>query len=131
MGTRLYRYGIIIMLAAAAPGIAKADCYDSPVQDDLNACASADFKKADTELNAAYAVVHARLSKAGQKRLRDAERAWISYRDAECMFRSSGDDGGSAAVMVDLQCQAELIYQRAKYLETVKTCEDGDLSCPR
>ncbi len=113
------------------PAIAKADCYDSPVQADLNACAGAELKTADAQLNAAYAAVRQRLSDDGQKRLRDAERAWIAYRDAECMFRSSGDDGGSAAAMVDVQCQAELTNERAKYLESVRACEDGDLSCPR
>lgn len=108
-----------------------ADCYDSPVQADLNACAGADFAKADAALNAAYKIVHDRLSADGQTRLRDAERAWIAFRDAECNFRSSGDDGGSAAVMIDVQCQAYLTNQRAEDLNKMKTCEDGDLSCPR
>lgn len=128
---RSYWYGITFILAGLVPGIAKADCYDSPVQADLNACAGAAFKTADTQLNAAYAALRQRLSEDGQRRLRDAERAWISYRDAECMFRSSGDDGGSAAVMVDVQCQADLTTERAKYLESVRSCEEGDLSCPR
>jgi uncharacterized protein YecT (DUF1311 family) len=131
MAMRLNGFGIIFMLVGMAPSIAEADCYDSPVQADLNACAGAELKIADAQLNAAYAAVRQRLSEDGQKRLRDAERAWIAYRDAECMFRSSGDDGGSAAVMVDVQCQAELTQERAKYLESVRTCEDGDLSCPR
>ncbi len=126
---RLYRF--ICILAGMMPAIAKADCYDSPVQAELNACAGAAFKTADAQLNAAYAAVRQRLSDAGQKRLRDAERAWMAYRDAECIFRSSGDDGGSAAVMVEVQCQAELTNARAKYLDSIRTCEDGDLSCPR
>jgi uncharacterized protein YecT (DUF1311 family) len=128
---RSYWYAIVFMLAGMTPAIARADCYDSPVQADLNACADAAFKAADAQLNAAYAAVRQRLSDDGQKRLRDAERAWMAYRDAECMFRSSGDDGGSAAVMVDAQCQADLTTERARYLESIRTCEDGDLSCPR
>ena len=78
-----------------------------------------------------------------------ARRAWRGFAVAVAIFPCAascssggfltsldggppgGDDGGSAAVMVDVQCQADLPVERAKYLESVRTCEDGDLSCPR
>jgi uncharacterized protein YecT (DUF1311 family) len=73
----------------------------------------------------------ARLTPSGQKRLRTAQRAWLAFRDAECMWQSSGDDGGSVAPMIALQCTAALTDARAKVLAGFRTCEEGDLSCPR
>lgn len=91
-----------------------------------------DFKRADTALNATFKRIEHRLSDdpGGKTRLVKAQRAWIAFRDAECTFQSSGDDGGSAAPMVSTACKAALTTDRAKQLKVYLNCQEGDLACP-
>lgn len=91
-----------------------------------------DLKKADQALNQTFKKVQKRLEgdAAGKARLVKAQRAWIAFRDAECTFRSSGDDGGSAAPMVAAGCRADLTNDRTKQMKAYLNCQEGDLACP-
>jgi hypothetical protein len=60
----------------------------------------------DASLNATYKSLMAKLDAAGQSRLRDAQRAWIAFRDKECAFRATGD-----------ACVAELTRARTQALD--------------
>ncbi len=97
----------------------------------MNACAGAAYKKADGQLDAVYKQVAARLERPGQERLRDAQRAWISFRDKQCVFMSGGSDGGSVAVMTQAACLASETEARTQALKQIVTCPEGDVSCPR
>lgn len=92
----------------------------------------ADFQKADKALNATFRQIQNRLSDDadGKARLVKAQRAWIAFRDAECTFQSSGEDGGSAAPMVAASCKATLTAQRTRQLKAYLNCQEGDLACP-
>lgn len=91
-----------------------------------------DLKKADQALNLTFKKVQKRLDDdaGGKARLVKAQRAWIAFRNAECTFRSSGDDGGSAAPMVAAGCQADLTKDRTRQLKAYLNCQEGDLACP-
>jgi uncharacterized protein YecT (DUF1311 family) len=90
-----------------------------------------DLKKADQALNQTFRKIQKRLDdEAGKARLVKAQRAWIAFRDAECTFQSSGDDGGSAAPMVAAACQADLTRDRTRQLKAYLNCQEGDLACP-
>lgn len=93
---------------------------------------ASDFKRADAALNATFKKIGQRLSDdtEGRARFVKAQRAWIAFRDAECTFQSSGDDGGSAAPMVATACKATLTTQRTKQLKGYLNCQEGDLACP-
>jgi|SRR6266581_2453792 uncharacterized protein YecT (DUF1311 family) len=57
----------------------------------MNAEAWADFKKVDAELNSAYAALMAKLPDAeGKEKLKQSQRAWIAFRDAEAAFAAGG-----------------------------------------
>lgn len=77
-------YGLSPLVAHA--GEAKADCYDkAQTQFELNSCASDEYAAADKELNQVYQGVLERY-KGDAKfivKLREAQRAWLRYRDAE------------------------------------------------
>jgi uncharacterized protein YecT (DUF1311 family) len=92
----------------------------------------ADLKKADQALNQTFKKIQKRLDDdaGGKARLVKAQRAWIAFRDAECTFQSSGDDGGSAAPMVAAGCRADLTNDRTKQLKAYLNCQEGDLACP-
>lgn len=93
---------------------------------------TSDFKRADQALNQTFRQIQKRLADDadGKTRLLKAQRSWIAFRNAECTFQSSGDDGGSAAPMVAAACQAELTKDRTKQLKGYLNCQEGDLSCP-
>lgn len=125
---------LLLLLSATAASHATAqgeDCANAASQASLNICANQTAKKSDAALNRAYSEVMARLEPSGKARLRDAQRAWLTFRDKECMFESSGSDGGSVAPMIALNCYAALTDQRAHALAGFRVCTEGDLSCPR
>ena len=64
------------------------------------ACASEAFSKADKNLNAIYKQLLSVLDDDSKVKLRAAQRAWISYRDAHARFVFSVEGDGSAGRMV-------------------------------
>jgi uncharacterized protein YecT (DUF1311 family) len=100
-------------------------------QVELNSCYDRLRQVADDELNRTYQHLMSRASDQGLKiALRDAERAWISYRDKECEFESSNVRGGSAYMMVFAICLTEKIQARTKELSRILDCKQTDLDCP-
>ena len=85
--------------------------------------------QADAALNANYKVLSSQLDGANQQRLRDAQRAWIAFRDKECSFRAQGGDGGTASALASSSCIAELSQQRADALRRQLECPEGDVTC--
>jgi uncharacterized protein YecT (DUF1311 family) len=115
---RLTLAAITILSLAVAPAMA-----DDP---------AADFQNADKALNQTFKDIERRLADDanGKHRLVAAQRAWIAFRDAECSFQSSGEDGGTAAPEVALICRTALTTDRVEQLKAYLNCEEGDLSCP-
>jgi uncharacterized protein YecT (DUF1311 family) len=93
-------------------------------------CAEQRLKRADSDLNQAYAGLMKKIEASDQKLLRTAEKAWISFRDSECSYRiGSGDKGGTLRPMREMRCRAELTEARAKDFRTEIKCQSFDLSC--
>lgn len=116
---------------ASVSSAGAADCTDMP-QMDMNICADQSFQKADEELNALYNTIKARLAGDPETTslLVAAERAWVSFRDAECKLASSGVSGGSIYPTIYAQCLEQLTNARVETFKAYLTCEEGDLSCP-
>ncbi|MEF2070070.1 lysozyme inhibitor LprI family protein [Consotaella aegiceratis] len=115
-----------------APATAAAqECGAQANQLELTACANEAFAEADDRLNRTYRSIVGRLDGDAPRleSLRKAQRAWIAFRDAECVFATSGTVGGSAHPMIDADCRRRLTLQRAEALETYLHCQEGDLSC--
>jgi uncharacterized protein YecT (DUF1311 family) len=100
-------------------------------QSAMNADAAKAAKTADQGLNTQYTAVMAKLSAPSRLLLRDAQRSWIGFRDAQCKFEASGVKGGSAYPMVYSGCMKRLTDDRTRQLKTYGQCQEGDLSCPR
>jgi uncharacterized protein YecT (DUF1311 family) len=118
----------IIPTAAAQ----STECGDSASQMEMNACAAAEFQQANARLNAVYREITARVKRTVdiRKQLVAAQRAWISFRDAECSFVTSLSEGGSIHPMLVLLCKTRITDKRIAELRPLLTCEDGDLTCP-
>jgi len=105
-------------------------CDDPQNQMEMNVCAQIDFERADAELNAAWrvAVAGARAADAeldrrydqrptSEAKLREAQRAWLVFRDAHCTVQGYDEArGGTMEPMVYGGCRAELTRQRTAQL---------------
>jgi hypothetical protein len=78
-----------------------------------HAWAQGDAASADSALNASYQALLSHLDPPAQQQLREAQRAWISFRDRECAFRSRA----GARPDQPVACVAELTRQRATELD--------------
>ena len=98
----------------------------------MNQCAGQAFKAADKELNTIYQQITGRLkdNPDGKKLLVNAQRAWVSFRDAECTFSASGVAGGSVYPLIYSECLTGMTKTRVESLKQYLKCEEGDMSCP-
>jgi len=78
-------------------------------QAEMNRQAAKDFEKVDAELNSAYAALMAKLPDAESKqKLKESQRAWLAFRDAEAAFQADGERGGSMARLIYSTTASEL-----------------------
>lgn len=92
----------------------------------MTLCAGLDFEKADKELNALWPTLksdaEASDTAAGTHEYADAllasQRAWITFRDAECIWQGYDAHGGSLEPMIVNVCSARLTRERIKQLQT-------------
>ena len=118
--------------AADAPLDKAKDCGKLTVQADMNACAGDNYAAADAALNKTYASAMAQQDDATSKTaLKDAERAWISFRDKECSFEIGPEaDGGSIWPMEMSNCLEDKTAARIQELKTaVGGCTGGVSVC--
>ncbi len=105
-------------------------CGDPQTQMDMNFCAAIEFERADIALNAAWprVVASARADDrqvdrrydrrpGSEAKLREAQRAWIVFRDAHCTVEGYDQArGGSMEPMVYDGCRARLTRERIAQL---------------
>ncbi len=118
-----------LMLFPLAQAVA-ADCGNAQTQSEINQCASADYKKADKELNNAYQKALKLTSGEQKNLLQSAQKKWISYRDADCKFQTYKSSDGTVSPMNTAICLQGKTEQRTKELQTMLNCPEGDVSCP-
>lgn len=101
----------ILLLIPVAHGHAQT-------QADMNAEARADFVQADAELNKTYEALLRKLPDAdGKEKLKQSQRAWLAFRDAEAAFAGDQARGGSMAPTIRYETKTELTEQRIKQLK--------------
>lgn len=102
------------------------DCANAVAQQDLNQCAYEDWEVVDAELNDVYAEAMALLEawdadlpkdeQGGARALRDAQRAWITFRDKACEAEGYAMKGGSAEPLLVYGCMRQLTQDRTAQL---------------
>ncbi|MGE4322109.1 MAG: lysozyme inhibitor LprI family protein [Sphingobium sp.] len=121
------------MFLLAAMG-APAPACDAPVsQADMNLCARRDYEAADAQLNAewrkATATMKARDEAAGPPTdrqptyaaaLLQSQRAWLSYRDAQCRLAGYSMRGGTAEPLTVSTCLEQLTRTRIQQLKDLQ-----------
>lgn len=105
------------------------DCSSAPNTMALNACTKAEQDAADRLLNERYKTLMARLGAEDQARLREAQRAWIGFRDRQCAFETAPYANGSIYPVVVASCLTGLTQARTATLDHYLDCPSGDTSC--
>ncbi|MGO4198175.1 lysozyme inhibitor LprI family protein [Rhizobium sp. YAF28] len=119
--------GAFMLLAAGAAHAEDVDCDNAQTQSDMTSCAQARYEEADKALNAQYKQTRAAMvaidkdldgdMKGAEQALLKAQRAWISYRDAQCENYGFQARGGTMEPMLVAGCLADLTDLRTKELK--------------
>jgi uncharacterized protein YecT (DUF1311 family) len=123
---RCLAVALLAMLSVSSTARAEDDC-EGETRHEMNMCAGSKFEKSDKVMNERYSKLMKRLDLEDQEKLRQAQRAWISYRDKVCEFETNGL--GSVRPTIFAGCLTALTEDHIKYLDSQLTCEEGDLSC--
>jgi len=120
---------LLLVATADDPSI---DCDNQRYQVEMNYCAQKDYGAADAELNAQYkqtvVVLKARDKDIDRSydtqpthydALLAAQRAWLTYRDQQCLGESFAARGGSMAPMLHSGCMARLTKARTAELQAL------------
>ncbi len=119
-----------LLLLAAAPA-AQEDCGNLP-QQPMNQCLYRAFQRTDAELNRQWRIT----SDAMKARDRDidrtydkqpghfptllaAQRAWLTFREQQCLVESFEMRGGSGAPMMHSLCMDRLTRERIQQLKSL------------
>ena len=112
----------LCLLAGSAPAqkkgrATKDPCPGEHTQYEMNACAHREFQAADAALNRIYNQLSSKLDEGRRAKLKEAELAWLKYRDGNCEFVSSEYEGGSMRPMVHSFCLADVTRARTAELK--------------
>ena len=109
---------LIMSVAAHAQGIAKNEpCADAQSQAEMNICWGKEYKAADATLNQVYRQLLAKLDDEQKAQLKNAQTAWLKYRDANCEFVADQYKGGSMRPMIAAICLADVTQNRSTELK--------------
>lgn len=119
---------LLVALIASALSVKAAlaqdiDCSNAQIQLEMTFCAERDWQIADADLNDAYKAAQGLMAKVDADlpamergavaSLRDAQRAWVTFRDAACAAEGYSSHGGSIEPMIIYFCRARLTEARA------------------
>lgn len=126
----MYRLALAFGIFCIPVAVLAEDCGDLQTQYEMNVCARDDHAKVDAQMNRDYNAYRARLSAEQAWQFRDAQRAWIRFRDLSCAYESSGVKGGSVYPLILSSCLAGMTRERIRQIGELATCKEGNLSCP-
>ncbi|HEX9951978.1 MAG TPA: lysozyme inhibitor LprI family protein [Rubricoccaceae bacterium] len=123
-----------VALLALAAGLAVSPAVRAQTQTELTAEACADRDAADRELNTTYRRAMGEAGDArAQRALRDAQRAWIAFRDAHTAALFPVPAGSSTRVQYGsiypmrlCTAQAAITRARTEQLLARLDCDEGD-----
>lgn len=115
---------LISMVVLTTGSLALADvsqdlyrCNEATSNVAIKECVSGIFEREDARLNVSYQAAMKRQPDAEARALlRRAERAWISFQDAQCIFEGDSMRGGTGRGLVEISCRLQLTSARADQL---------------
>ncbi|MXU64111.1 lysozyme inhibitor LprI family protein [Oceanomicrobium pacificus] len=122
---------LLVALAAlpVAAQEADVDCNNQLTTFDMRVCADRAYKAADEDLNVDYRRAMEWMTsldadlpddqRGGAEALRDAQRAWIDFRDKACLAQGFTYRGGTLEPVIILYCLEDLTRQRSEQLRII------------
>lgn len=100
---------------------------------DIATCWDAAYRRADADLNKlwpsalksarnadrAFSATQRRDKPSAAKDLLASQRAWVTFRDAQCAAQGDYAQGGSLEDIIVAQCKAEMTRKRTKQLQDI------------
>lgn len=93
-------------------------CAKAETQAEMNICAGKEYKAADLLLNQVYRQLVAMLDDEEKTQLKEAQTAWLKYRDTNCDFVADQYKGGTIRPMILGYCLAEMTRNRTTELRS-------------
>jgi uncharacterized protein YecT (DUF1311 family) len=118
---------LVILLAAAAA----ASCSNPQTQAEMTRCAATAHQAADAEMTRQWKLRYAAMKRRDAQdtsrgggfgyaaALLESQRAWLKFRDTQCVIEGAEFIGGSARPMAQAQCKARLTRQRTAQLQSL------------
>src|SRR5215467_10826975 len=94
-------------------------CDAAQNQIDMDECTGKEYKAADAALNRVYNQLMSKLEGEHKTKLKDAELAWIKYRDANCDCATFLNLGGTIYPTVNNICLTTMTNNRTKELKGI------------
>jgi uncharacterized protein YecT (DUF1311 family) len=93
-------------------------CADAQSQAEMNMCWGKEYKAADAKLNKAYQDFMSKLDESEKVQLKNAQLAWLKYRDTNCEFVADQYKGGTMRPMIAAMCLADVTNARVNELKS-------------
>ncbi len=93
-------------------------CADAQSQAEMNICWGKEYKAADAKLNKTYQDFMSKLDESEKAQLKNAQLAWLKYRDTNCEFVADQYKGGSMRPMIAAICLADVTNARVNELKS-------------
>lgn len=97
------------------------ECGKPNVYEDIE-CYQAQLKKDKATLNSIYDSLNRGLDLEGKKQLELSQKAWLSYRDAQCnglMGYYGSQSQGAGSALINLSCVSEKVGERIRELRAL------------
>jgi len=95
----------------------------------MKRCAYFHYLAGDIELNKTYTALRKKLTTQQAKdRLKQAQRVWLSFREATCEYEAVGWTGGTGWGVIYNGCKDTLTRERTQKLKEYLACDGG--GCP-
>lgn len=138
-------FGLVMLsLSEPSPEHSLADCNqeaaDRGIQQEINICAAQDYMIADQALNNQWAITYAKMQARDKswsesaldnddrpgwrESLLNAQRAWITFRDAHCRVDGYMARGGSLERLLVSTCKTALTKARTAQLKELAESPD-------
>lgn len=83
----------------------------------MNQCAGKAFRSADATMNQVYRKFVSTLNEDEKAQLKEAQLAWLKYRDTNCEFVADQYKGGSIRPLIEATCLGDMTKSRTTELK--------------
>jgi uncharacterized protein YecT (DUF1311 family) len=120
----------VLKQASECIGLIADPCADKDTATAV-ACQERETRIWDDLLNKAFQDARAHLDSAAGGALKDAQRAWIAFRDAKCLVSEKEYGEGTMATVLVADCKLTETGRRAIEMQAIATEADATIFAPR